>query len=89
MRNALGGFRETTAARVEQGPSKTKPRRRAAGTAALRAADSAVIVVDAVEGVVAQTERVVAAAIEHRCAIVVVVNKVGGRRGRSGARRRF
>jgi len=46
------------------------------GTAALRAADSAVIVVDAVEGVVAQTERVVAAAIEHRCAIVVVVNKV-------------
>ena len=50
--------------------------KRPAGTAALRAADGATIVVDAVEGVVGQTERAIAHAIEHRCAITLVVNKV-------------
>jgi 116 kDa U5 small nuclear ribonucleoprotein component len=45
-------------------------------TAALRIADGAVIVVDAVEGVMMTTERLIKHAIANRTSIVVVVNKM-------------
>ncbi|KAM7508297.1 hypothetical protein LguiA_018750 [Lonicera macranthoides] len=45
-------------------------------TAALRLADGAVLVVDAAEGVMANTERAIRHAIQDRLAIVVVINKV-------------
>ena len=46
------------------------------GTCALRVADCAVIVVDAVEGCIGQTERCIAHAIEHKAALTLVINKV-------------
>lgn len=45
-------------------------------TAALRAVDGAVIVVDAVEGVMASTERLIKHAIEARVGLTLVINKV-------------
>jgi U5 small nuclear ribonucleoprotein component len=45
-------------------------------TAALRLADGAVLIVDAAEGVMANTERAIRHAIQDRLAIVVVINKV-------------
>ena len=45
-------------------------------TAALRAADGAVVVVDAVEGVMMTTERVIKHALANQVAITVLVNKV-------------
>ncbi|EFJ13644.1 hypothetical protein SELMODRAFT_231460 [Selaginella moellendorffii] len=45
-------------------------------TAALRLADGAVVVVDAVEGVMVNTERSIRHAIQERLPIVVVINKV-------------
>ncbi|POM70654.1 U5 small nuclear ribonucleoprotein component [Phytophthora palmivora] len=45
-------------------------------TAALQVADGAVLVVDAVEGVMMNTERLVKAALRANVAIVLVVNKV-------------
>ena len=45
-------------------------------TAALRACDGAVIVVDAVEGVVPTTERLIRHAIDARAALALCVNKV-------------
>ncbi|KAL4105936.1 hypothetical protein PRIC1_003991 [Phytophthora ramorum] len=45
-------------------------------TAALQVADGAVLVVDAIEGVMMNTERVVKAALRAKVAIVLVVNKV-------------
>jgi U5 small nuclear ribonucleoprotein component len=46
-------------------------------TAALRLADGAVLVVDAVEGVMVNTERSIRHAMQERLPIVVVINKVG------------
>jgi len=46
------------------------------GTAALRVADAAVIVVDAVEGLMATTERQIAAAVDARCSLSLVINKI-------------
>lgn len=46
------------------------------GTCALRVADTCVIVVDAVDGCVGQTERVIAHAIEHKASLTLVINKV-------------
>lgn len=45
-------------------------------TAALRLADGAVLVVDAAEGVMVNTERAIRHAIQERLPIVVVINKV-------------
>ena len=45
-------------------------------TAALRVADAAVIVVDAVEGVMVHTERMLRHVIQERLPFVVVINKV-------------
>lgn len=45
-------------------------------TAALRLADGAVLIVDAAEGVMVNTERAIRHAIQERLPIVVVVNKV-------------
>ncbi|KAJ4833594.1 hypothetical protein Tsubulata_009209 [Turnera subulata] len=45
-------------------------------TAALRLADGAVLVVDAVEGVMVNTERAIRHAIQEQLPIVVVINKV-------------
>ena len=45
-------------------------------TAALRAVDGAAIVVDAVEGVMASTERLIKHAIEARVGLTLVINKV-------------
>lgn len=45
-------------------------------TAALRLADGAVLIVDAVEGVMVNTERAIRHAIQERLPIVVVINKV-------------
>jgi 116 kDa U5 small nuclear ribonucleoprotein component len=45
-------------------------------TAALRAADGAVIVVDAVEGVMMATERIIEHALANQVAITVLINKV-------------
>ncbi|ERN10847.1 110 kDa U5 small nuclear ribonucleoprotein component CLO [Amborella trichopoda] len=45
-------------------------------TAALRLADGAVVVVDAAEGVMVNTERAIRHAIQERLPIVVVINKV-------------
>ncbi|KAG0465886.1 hypothetical protein HPP92_020050 [Vanilla planifolia] len=45
-------------------------------TAALRLADGAVVVVDAAEGVMVNTERAIRHAIQDRLPIVVVINKV-------------
>lgn len=45
-------------------------------TASLRLADGIVLVVDAVEGVLATTERLVRMAIAERCALSLLINKV-------------
>lgn len=45
-------------------------------TAALRLADGAVLIVDAVEGVMVNTERAIRHALQDRIPIVVVINKV-------------
>jgi len=45
-------------------------------TAALRIADGVVVIVDAVEGVMANTEQLLRHAINERMAVTVVVNKV-------------
>eukprot|EP00249_Psilotum_nudum_P021920 c28300_g1_i1 orf=129-3110(+) len=45
-------------------------------TAALRLADGAVLVVDAVEGVMVNTERAIRHALQERLPVVVVINKV-------------
>ncbi|KAI4377176.1 hypothetical protein MLD38_014852 [Melastoma candidum] len=47
-------------------------------TAALRLADGAVLIVDAAEGVMVNTERAIRHAIQERLPIVVVINKVDG-----------
>jgi len=45
-------------------------------TAALRLADGAVIIIDAVEGVMVNTERALKHAVQERLAITVVINKI-------------
>lgn len=45
-------------------------------TAAFRLSDGAVIFVDAVEGVMMQTERLIKHAMQERLAVTVVINKV-------------
>jgi len=45
-------------------------------TAALRVADAAVVVVDAVEGLMLNTERVLKHAVQERLPVLVVINKV-------------
>jgi U5 small nuclear ribonucleoprotein component len=45
-------------------------------TAGLRVSDGVVIVVDAIEGVLSNTERLLKHAVQEQCAITVVINKV-------------
>lgn len=45
-------------------------------TCALRACDSALVVIDAIEGVMMCTERVIQAAIKERVPIVILINKI-------------
>ena len=45
-------------------------------TAAFRISDGAVLVVDAVEGVMLQTERAIKHALNEKLALTVVINKV-------------